>query len=194
VRSGTYKERKIRHRDVSDSAISECIIFVYSVTDRTEQGNRGKYCAHTSQREKDCAPTKKKFKFGLLTHLGESRGWREGPSQSTSHTFEPSPDLVSKPSITEVNKQVPFSESAHSRHPDLLEDSDNAGVHDVELTLQSLLHQLERHHNITKDLDVRPIEVREVVDFRCDEVAVRGVALIVQGLDVQHEGIKQGQE
>jgi len=63
---------------------------------------------------------------------------------------------------------------------DLIEDSDNAGARDVELTLQSLLRQLECHHNLTKDLDVSPIEVREIADFRCDEVAVRGVALIAQ--------------
>jgi len=73
------RERKRRHRDVSDSAKSECITFVksaecitfvQSVTDRTEQEKRGKDCAHTSQREKDCAPTKTIFKLGLLTHLG----------------------------------------------------------------------------------------------------------------------------
>ena len=63
------RERKRRHRDVSNSAISEYIIFVKSVTDRTEQKKRGKDCAYTSQREKDCAPTKKNFKLGLLTHL-----------------------------------------------------------------------------------------------------------------------------
>jgi len=56
------------------------------------------------------------------------------------------------------------------------------------------LRQLEHHHNLTKDLDVSPIEVREVVDFRCDEVVVRGVTLIAQGLDVQHEGLEQGEE
>ena len=43
------RERKRPHRDVSDSAISECIIFVKSMTDRTEQEKRGKDCAHTSQ-------------------------------------------------------------------------------------------------------------------------------------------------
>ena len=64
------RERKRPHRDVSDSAISECMIFVKSLTDRTEQEKRGMDCAHTSQREKDYAPTKKKFKLGLLTHLG----------------------------------------------------------------------------------------------------------------------------
>jgi len=77
---------------------------------------------------------------------------------------------------------------------DLLEDSDDAGARDVELTLQSLLRQLERHHNLTKHLDVSPIEVREVVDVRCDEVALRGVALIAQGLDILHEELEQGEE
>jgi len=56
------------------------------------------------------------------------------------------------------------------------------------------MRQLERHHNLTKDLDISPIQVREVVGFRCDEVTVRGVALIAQGLDVQHEGLEQGEE
>jgi len=46
------RERKRPHKDVSDSAISECIILVKSVTDRTEQEKRGKDCTHTSQREK----------------------------------------------------------------------------------------------------------------------------------------------
>ena len=77
---------------------------------------------------------------------------------------------------------------------DLLEDSDYVGARDVELTFQSLLRQLERHHNLTKDFDVSLIEVREVVDFRWDEVAFRGVVLIAQGLDVQHEGLEQGEE
>jgi len=77
---------------------------------------------------------------------------------------------------------------------DLIEDSDDSRARDVELTLQSLLRQLERYHNLTKDLDVSPIEVREVVDFKCDKVFVRGVSLIAQGLDVQHEGLEQGGE
>ena len=56
---------------------------------------------------------------------------------------------------------------------------------DVELTLQSLLRQLERHHNLTHDLDVSPIEVREMkncryfVDFFWREIFVLTVLVIL---------------
>jgi len=64
------RERKRRHRDVRDSAVSECVLFLKREIDRTKQEKREKDCAHTSQREKECAPTKKAYMLGLLTHLG----------------------------------------------------------------------------------------------------------------------------
>jgi len=99
------RERKRPHTDVSDSAISECIISVKSVTDKTEKEKRGKDCAHTSQREKDCAPTKKMFKFGLLTHLGVAT--RLARRAFAIHTFEPSPNLVSKPRSPKSTREFP---------------------------------------------------------------------------------------
>ena len=62
--------RKGRHRDVRESALSECVLFLKRETDRTDQEKREKDCAHMSQREKECAPTKKAHMLGLLTHLG----------------------------------------------------------------------------------------------------------------------------
>ena len=57
-------------RDVSDSAISECIIFVKSVTDRTEQEKQGKDWRTQASEKRIARQQKKIFKLCLLTHLG----------------------------------------------------------------------------------------------------------------------------
>jgi len=73
---------------------------------------------------------------------------------------------------------------------DLFEDSDDVGAGDVEFTLKTLLRQLEGLDNLNQDVDVSPIKVREIVDFRCYEVVVRTVALVAQGLLVHLEGLE----
>ena len=115
------------------------------------------------------------------TRLNHRQTLSRNPRSLKSTSEFPSPNPPTQTRKDEINT-------------DLIEDGDDAGARDVELTLQSLLRQLECHHNLTKDLDVSPIEVREVVDFKCDKVFVRGVSLIAQGLDVQHEGLEQGGE
>ena len=56
---------------------------------------------------------------------------------------------------------------------DLFEYSDDAGAGDVEFTLKTLLRQLEDLDSLNQDVDVRPIKVREIVDFRCYKVVVK---------------------
>ena len=126
--------------DVSDSTIWECIIFVKSVTDRTEQEKRGKDCAHTSQREKDCAPRKKTFKLGLLTHLGvTTRLARRAFAIHLAHVW-----TIAKPCLETLDHRSQHASSLLRIRPletrqdeistDLLEDSDDAGTRDVQLT------------------------------------------------------------
>jgi len=69
------RQRKRRHRDVRESVISECVLFLKREIDRTEQEEREKDCAHTSQREKEFAPTKKSIHVGSIDSPWCSQGY-----------------------------------------------------------------------------------------------------------------------
>ena len=86
----TRRERKRRHRDVRESAISECVLFLKRETDRTEQEKREKDGAHTSQREKECEPTKKSIHVGSIDstwcrHEVGEKGLRNPPCTRLNH-------------------------------------------------------------------------------------------------------------
>ena len=116
MKSVTYRERERDDTETSERVRYHSVCS-FKKERQTGQNKRSeKRIARTNQREKEFAPTKKVHMLGLLTHLGVAmRLARRAFAQSTSHTFEPSSNLVSKPSITKVNTRVLFSESAHPR-------------------------------------------------------------------------------
>jgi len=126
------RETKRRHRDVRESAVSECVPFLQRETDRTEQEKQEKDCAHTSQREKECAPTKKAYMLGLLTHLGvATRLARRAFTIHLAHVW-----TITKPCLEPLDHRSQHSSSLVRIHPletrqddistDFLEDGDDA--------------------------------------------------------------------
>jgi len=84
------RKRKRQHRDVRESVVSECVLFLKGQTDGKEQENQEKDCAHKSQREKECVPTKKSIHVGSIDspwciHEVGEKGLRNPPRTRLNH-------------------------------------------------------------------------------------------------------------